>query len=207
MPFMTASRTAFTKIITEGKLDIAFTEEYSPVKFDDTSFYRNKFVKVDGAKGVDVIAVRKNQLLFMEIKDCEGDEPNNRWRIVPNNRKRDTTATAVNTENRDSVDIEVAQKVTMSLACLVGAMRQKDTDYIHNEWNGIPERLDLGRIPEIHIILFLTGDFSTKRMGEKMILSKLQRSIETKLGWLKCRVLVENMSTQKKKYYEARRRL
>lgn len=206
MPFMTVSRRVFTKIITEGQLDIAFTDEYSAVKFDDSSFYRNKFEKFSGAKGVDIIAVRQKQLLFMEIKDCEGNESNNRWRVAPNNKKRDTTATMVDTENRDSVDIEVARKVTMSLAGLVGAMRQKDTDYIRGEWSGIPEQLDLGKVSKIQVILFLTGDFSTKSRSEKMVLTELQRSIESKLGWLKCSVLVENMSTQKKKYYEARRR-
>lgn len=194
-------------IMTEGSLDIVFDESYCAVKFDDSLFYRKRFEKnLDGAKGVDCIAVSKDHLLLLEIKDCEGHESDNRWRVSPNNRKRDTSATPVDTEGRDSVDIEVAKKVTMSLAGLVGAMRQKDTDYIRSEWNGIPEQLDLGKVSEIQVILFLTGDFSTKSWSEKMVLTDLRRSIASKLRWLNCSVLVENMSTQKKKYYEARRR-
>ena len=193
-------------IMTEGSLDIVFDESYCAVKFDDSLFYRKKFEKnLDGAKGVDCIAVSKDHLLLLEIKDCEGHESDNRWRVSPNNRKRDTSATPVDTEGRDSVDIEVAQKVIMSLACLVGAVRQKETDYIRNEWNGVPDQLDFRNIPKICVVLFLTGDFSTKTRTEKMILRGLQESIESKLKWLKCLVLVENMSTQRKKYYHVRR--
>lgn len=194
-------------IMMEKTLEIEVNDPYTAVKFDDSLFYQKKFSpSLDGAKGVDVIVSGKDHLLFLEIKDCEGHEPDNRWRIFPKNKKRDTTATKVNVDGRDSLDIEVVQKVVMSLACLVGAVRQTDTDYIRNEWNGVSYQLDLGKIPEICVILFLTGDFSTGTRTEKAVLTALQKSIASKLKWLKCRVLVENMETQRKKYYEIRRK-
>ena len=58
---------------------------------------------------------------LIEVKNCTGDEANCRWRIVPDNKKRDTVYTEVDIKERDSLDIEMAHKVAMTLAALCGA--------------------------------------------------------------------------------------
>ena len=91
------------------------------IKFDDTKFYREYFNKLPEAKGVDFISVGKNKIAFIEVKNCIGDEGNCRWRIAPNNQKRNSTHTSVNIGERDSLDIEVSQKIAMTVAALMGA--------------------------------------------------------------------------------------
>ena len=46
------------------------------IKFDDTRFYRECFNKMPGSKGVDFISTNKNQIAFIEVKNCTGDEGN-----------------------------------------------------------------------------------------------------------------------------------
>ena len=44
-------------VLTEGELQFTFPGERA-IKFDDTEFYRKRFNKLTGAKGVDFICVR-----------------------------------------------------------------------------------------------------------------------------------------------------
>ena len=74
------------------------------------NFIEITFNKLPEAKGVDFISVANDKIAFIEVKNCTGDEGNNRWRITPDNRKRNTTHTSVDVEGRDSLDIEMAQK-------------------------------------------------------------------------------------------------
>ena len=76
-------------ILTEGNLRFTFSSDYA-IKFDDTFFYRKSFNPMPGAKGVDFICDSNDFLLFLEVKDCLGREAENRWRIAPNNEKRDS---------------------------------------------------------------------------------------------------------------------
>lgn len=82
-------------IIEESGLKFQFPENDTVIKFDDTKFYRDYFNKLPEAKGVDFISVDKNKIAFIEVKNCTGDEGNCRWRIAPNNQKRNTTHTSV----------------------------------------------------------------------------------------------------------------
>ena len=100
----------------ESGLKFQFPENETVIKFDDTKFYRDYFNKLPNAKGVDFISVDKYKIAFIEVKNCIGDEGNCRWRIAPNNQKRNKTHTSVNVEGRDSLDIEMAQKTAMTIA-------------------------------------------------------------------------------------------
>ena len=117
----------------ESRLKFLFAENDTVIKFDDTKFYRDYFNKLPEAKGVDFISVAKDKIAFIEVKNCTGDEGSNRWRIVPDNRKRNTTHTSVNVEGRDSLDIEIAQKTAMTIAALVGAKSFGNTKECLNE--------------------------------------------------------------------------
>ena len=104
----------------ESGLKFGFPEGTSVVKFDDTKYYRHFFNALPESKGVDIISVGEDAIAFIEVKNCLGEEGNNRWRIAPDNQKRDTAARTVEVEGRDSLDIEVSQKVAMTLAALDG---------------------------------------------------------------------------------------
>ena len=111
----------------ESGLKFGFPEKSMVIKFDDTLFYRNYFNKFPGSKGVDFVSVSSNMIAFIEVKNCSGDEGNCRWRIAPDNKKRDTVPTEVDIKERDSLDIEMAHKVAMTLAALCGAKSCEST--------------------------------------------------------------------------------
>ena len=107
----------------ESRLMFQFAENDTVIKFDDTKFYRDYFNKLPGAKGVDFISVAKDKIAFIEVKNCTGDEGNNRWRIVPDNRKRNTTHTSINVEGRDSLELGIdhynAQTIDIGLIAVL----------------------------------------------------------------------------------------
>ena len=73
--------------INESRLSFVFSEETKAYKFDDDKFYRKEFNNMSGSKGVDIIASSDKFIHMIEVKNCVGDEKNNIWRIVANNKK------------------------------------------------------------------------------------------------------------------------
>lgn len=191
---------------TESGIKFEFKDEFSVEKFDETSFYRQSFNKLPNSKGVDFIAKNSEIILLMEVKNCRGNESDNRWRIATNNKKVSTAPTSVDTEGRVSIDIELAQKIAMTLACLVGAnsksiYQKSDTLKPYAE---MISSLDISiEKKKIKVVLFLEGDFSSRTRSEKMIMKDLKDSIKEKLDWLNCRILVENINTHVKDIYSA----
>ena len=58
------------KAITEKRLTFEFPDNFDVIKYDDTQFYRKKFIKIsDGVKAVDIIAVDHSTTYLIEIKD------------------------------------------------------------------------------------------------------------------------------------------
>ena len=110
-------------IVSESDIEFTFGEQYGNLvlKYDDTPYYTERFNAQPDAKAVDFIAVSDKHYVLIEVKNCIGDESGNRWRIAPNNQKRDTAgADGRDVSTRDSLDIEVAQKTAMTLAGMVG---------------------------------------------------------------------------------------
>lgn len=187
------------EIREESGLKFGFPDGSNPIKFDDMKYYRNLFNALPGAKGVDFITADKDSIALIEVKNCTGDEGNCRWRIFPNNQKRDTSSTRVNVEGRDSLDIEVSQKVAMTLAALIGAKsygeRKESIDELENIINAVFSEDFAKAKKKKYIILFLEGDFGGHTRSKKMIMENLQRSLNTKMKWLDCRVSVVDSST------------
>ena len=187
------------KIKEESGLKFLFPQNDTVVKFDDTKFYRDYFNKLPEAKGVDFISVAK------EVKNCTGDERNCRWRIAPNNQKKDTTHTVVNVEGRDSLDIEVAQKTAMTVAALTGAKSFGDTKECLEELKEYIQFLSSDRFSDDskkkYVILFLEGDFGSRTRSKKMIMKELQDSMNKKLQWINCRVSVVDSDTYNPKIF------
>lgn len=107
--------------IEESNLTFVFPEGIVPLKFDNIEFYRDSFGKMPSGKGVDIIADSSDMLQLIEIKNCTGHEPENRWRTSVNNSKISSAPVTLDVKDRDSLDIEVAKKVASTIACLYGA--------------------------------------------------------------------------------------
>lgn len=190
----------------ESRLKFSFPEKNKVIKFDDTDFYRDYFTKLPEAKGVDFISVGKKEIAFIEVKNCTGDEGNCRWRIAPDNKKRDTTHTIVNIDGRDSLDIEVAQKVAMTISALNGAKTFEDRKECVKELNPFYKFMTNDSIADDekrkYVILFLEGDFGCESRSKKMIMQSLQDSMNKKLQWLNCRVSVVDSDTYDSKIFQ-----
>ena len=186
-------------MIEESRLKFEFPDRSRAVKFDNTDFYRKYINKAPNTKGIDFLVDDKKRLVFLEVKNCKGDESNNNWRVVPNNRKHDTSKTTVTVEDRDSLDIEVAEKVRQTIAALVGVQSLKNTRKAAEEISIFAEALMSEKIlddsKEILVILFLEGDFGCQTRSKKAIMKGLQDSLNVKMQWLKCRVSVVDSDT------------
>lgn len=208
MRCMIGSRGLFMEnnVREESGLKFQFPENDTVIKFDDTKFYRDYFNKLPKAKGVDFISVDKNKIAFIEVKNCIGDEGNCRWRIAPNNQKRNKTHTSVNVEGRDSLDIEMAQKTAMTIAALIGAKSFGDTKECLCELREYIQFLSKDAFSDNskkkYVILFLEGDFGGKTRSKKMIMKALQDSIKKKLKWINCRVSVVDSDTYNTKLFQ-----
>lgn len=150
-------------VIEESDLTFKFPESCQVVKFDDTDFYRRKFNKLPEAKGVDIISNSEEAIQFIEIKNCIGHEPENIWRTSINNSKIESAPRALDVENRDSLDIEVAKKVAATIACLYGAWtegkRTEKAEFLDAFWKGLTDSGIPRDKKKIMVILFLEGKF------------------------------------------------
>ncbi len=190
----------------ESGLKFQFPKNDIVIKFDDTKFYRDYFNKLPGAKGVDFISVDNDKIAFIEIKNCTGDEGNCRWRITPNNQKRNTTHTTVDVEGRESLDIEVAQKTAMTIAALIGAKSFGDKKECLAELKEYIQFLSNANFSDDskrkYVILFLEGNFDSRTRSKKMVMTALQDSLNKKLQWLNCRVSVVDSDTYDSKVFQ-----
>ena len=193
------------EIREESGLRFRFPDDSKIIKFDDTVFYRKFFNALPDSKGVDFIAVEKDSLSFIEVKNCTGDEGNCRWRIFPNNQKRGTSHTQVNLDGRDSLDIEVPEKVAMTLAALAGAKSFEGSKTSVEELKDIQNTIFSEDFSDDkkkkYVILFLEGDFGGHTRTKKMIMSELQRSMNVKMRWLNFKVSVVDSSTYDEKIF------
>lgn len=207
MQYTTENRGLFmeTNVKEESRLKFYFPKKSTVIKLDDTKFYRDYFNKFRESKGVDFISVDKNTIAFIEVKNCTGDEGNCRWRIVPDNKKRDTSHTSVIVNGRDSLDIEVTQKLAMTIAALVGAKSFGNTKDCLKELQECIQFMSDDAFSsdskKRYVILFLEGDFGGKTRSKKMIMKSLQDSINRKLQWINCRVSVVDSSTYDTKLF------
>ena len=118
---------------------------------------------------------------------------------------QNTTHTVVNVEGRDSLDIEVAQKTAMTVAALTGAKSFGDTKDCLEELKEYIQFLSSDRFSDDskkkYVILFLEGDFGSRKKTKKMIMKELQDSMNKKLQWINCRVSVVDSDTYNPKIF------
>ena len=119
--------------IKEKSLSFLFSSASHAIKFDDTAFYRKRFNNLPSAKGVDIIATSAQWVQLIEIKDCRGHESENRWKTAINNSSIGLAPNNIDGDHKNSFDIEVAKKVSSTLACLYGAWTKKEQMDITSE--------------------------------------------------------------------------
>lgn len=200
--------------IEESGLHFIFEEGVQAVKFDNRLFYRNDFNKMPFSKGVDILADSREAIQMIEIKNCTGHEVENMWRTSVDNSKISSAPQGLDVENRDSLDIEVARKVASTITCLYRAWSKSERSERAAElatfWKGLCAPGILKDKKKLLVILFLEGDFSKgcpKTRSKKMMMKRIQDSINAKLAWLNCQVSVVDSDTYKERWFmmEARR--
>lgn len=195
--------------IEESNLTFEFADGTQAIKFDDTGFYRQAFNKMPSSKGVDILANSKDVIQLIEIKNCTGHEVENMWRTSVNNSNLKSAPHDLDVEDRDSLDIEVAKKVVSTVTCLFGAWTKSERSEKAQElvefWKGITDQKIVNEKKQMIIILFLEGDFAAnapKSRNKKAIMKRLQESINVKLSWLNCKVMVVDSATYNDRYFK-----
>lgn len=195
-------------LIEESGLRFMFDRDNCITKFDEESFYRSEYNKFPEPKGIDILADSKDVVQLIEIKNCAGHEAENMWRTSVNNSKIDFAPHDLDVEGRESLDIEVVKKVVSTIVCLYGAWtRSKRTEKaagLLEFWKGINSQRLLNDKKKMLIVLFLEGDFVSngpKSRSKKMMMKRIQDSINTKLSWLNCQVSVVDSDTYNERYF------
>lgn len=186
-------------IVSESNIQFEFPDCCQAIKFDDTEYYRKQFNILPNGKAVDFIAYSQKKYLLLEVKNCVGNEAENRWRIAPNNSKRDTCSTENDVSDRDSLDIEVVQKTASTLAALAAINTGPLPQKIVSECYSFAEEffkndIRLGK-KELVVLLLLEGEFGSYTRNDNFVRRELRKSIEKKLKWLNCIVMVESISS------------
>jgi hypothetical protein len=196
----------------EGNLSFQFPQKYQELKFDDTNFYKSKFMSyMPDGKGVDCIAFSESEFILMEVKNFSGYEKDNIWRThtdsaVVNIEKQDIGKRIANNKYSldESLDIEVSKKVAMTLSCLLGASTENrltaDDDFRLYAKELLSKKYGAGE-KNIIVILFIEGKFNAKTRTKRMIMEDLQKKILKKLSWLNCKVRVVDSTTHGDKYF------
>lgn len=97
-------------VIVEGQLAFHFPEDWQASKLDQWSFYRNQFANVcGGAKAIDILAIAPGRASI--------------WQIEVKDYRQHPRTKVINLAD------EVAQKVRDSLAALVAAKANANTDH------------------------------------------------------------------------------
>ncbi len=183
-------------VMSESGIQFDFDNSFEVIKYDDTPFHKNQFNKLPGSKAVDFVAASNQRVVFMEIKNCLGDEANNRWRIANDNTKRDTIPTGHDVKDRDSLDIEIPEKVAMTMAAL-GGVYSHPVPYRNSE-EILPFAKPLfseevvQEKRKINIVLVLEGTFGNglETRDDKAIRRTIGQYMEKRLKWLCCTVSV-----------------
>lgn len=194
--------------IRESDLMFTFAGQISVSKFDDAKFYRSAYNKLPNGKGVDIIADSPDMLQLIEVKNCSEHESENLWRTSTDNSKLSSAPADLDIDSRESLDIEVSKKVASTIACLYGAWTKSGQSAAAQElsctWKDFiaPQIQTLEK--QMIVILFLEGNFDnpkSKTRSKKMIMKRLQDSINKKLSWLNCKVSVVDSATYNRRCF------
>ena len=168
-------------VITEGKLEFTFDDDWQVLKWDDHPAYRNGIGKLDETKAVDVLGLyRKNELFLIEIKDFRTDPIPNQERIGA------------------PLAVEVGQKTRDTLAGMIAALRHRPDS---EKWSVFVEALT-DRDRHIRVVLWMEDVPTTSlRVSRRIAKAKadsnagiMLNALKQKLPWLTRRVMVASQA-------------
>ncbi len=174
--------------ITEGKLTFHFPTEWQAISYDaPDGFYKTvvQCVPLD-FKAVDILARSPlDTFTWIEIKDCVGNETENRPRFSGQDsaelvaskawiKQQGWEAQVIAKRAKSYLADEVAHKVVDTLTGLVTSIRQADTTLEKFHPSLYHQKLD--------IVLFLTLNDSPK--DYKRLASRLSQAIRSRLHFL-----------------------
>ena len=182
--------------IRESDMLFSFHEDVAAIKYDDTTFYRERYNAIEGSKGVDIIADSAYALYFVEVKNCEGSaESQDAWRRRYSGSR-----------NMDDLASEIASKVAHTCACLAGVSTFGERNADAASLLDFAAALHSANIASLEkkllVLLYLEGDFSCKSRPNDAIYRELQNRIKKHLKWLNCRVSVVSTKTDHPRDYE-----
>jgi hypothetical protein len=138
------------------------------IEFDKHPDYY-KIEKLDKTKGVDFLAVNRDTLCLIEVKNFKFHRIDNKYRL---------------TQSGNELMSEVALKVRDSLACIVAANRNSTNDKII--WDKTL-RILADNEKELIVILWLEKDLERRKPSERRQKVKkydYKRTLHNKLKWL-----------------------
>lgn len=166
--------------ITENRLNFQFAEDWNAIKFDDTAWHQVQMKS--RLKAMDILACHNQQHWWIEIKDCQGFETENRPRLSQNE-------SAEVKEARDWVDAkgwkpivsvsrkkafivdEILEKMRATLVSLTIASRVNHPDLSAFSVSASqPEKLT--------IVLLLTWDIKDFKRMARLLQQKLTTALQ-----------------------------
>lgn len=178
-------------VIQENRLEFSFRDGTQAIKYDDTPFYRQRYERLPGAKGVDILAVSPTVFYIIEVKDCSDTAQNqDKW------RRSFSQELGMNT-----LAEEIALKVAHTCAALVGVKTFGERCAAGEVLQPMANSLTNNDIPQLKkrllVLLYLEGDFSCQTRPNEEIYRGIRDRIARKLKWLNCYVDVVSTSTHK----------
>lgn len=162
--------------LVEGGLRLTFPAGWQALKFDDTSWHRQRF---GHHQAMDVLATHSGQHWWIEIKDCEGFEQDNRPRMSPAEPQEvEQARTWVKSQGLESrvrltrakpfIIDELIEKLRSTLVSVLAAKRQGEAElqpYVAVYDQGMP----------FSVILLLTWDIADFNRLAQRLQQKLNR--------------------------------
>jgi hypothetical protein len=104
------------------------------------------------------------------------------------------------------LDIEVADKMAMTLAALVGVRSFGENRPSNEELDDIANTFMTKYLTDDkkvkYVILFLEGNFGGHTRSKRTIMHGLQTSLQNKMRWLNCKVSVVDSSTYQNNIFQ-----
>ncbi|WP_341301278.1 DUF6661 family protein [Lysinibacillus sp. FSL H8-0500] len=156
--------------LIESNMNFEFPEDIKVIKLDDTTFYREHFMKLPSSKSIDFLIEDNNNFLLIEVKN---------FKLALKNKD---TKNRFQTGNKDSLSLEVAMKVRDSISCILGATRTSQENEISSYKNILKHNINLKVI-----LLLIPPPFYTERENIAIKMA-LQVDLKKKLKWLNAKI-------------------
>jgi len=167
--------------VTEGRLTFHFPEGWQLAKYDDSTWYRQRMKS--RLKGVDILAQDGGRThWWVEVKDCEGYEPENRPRLSGTDpteviharqwvEQQGLKPTVQVARRKPFIVDEIEEKLRDTLAALTIAQREGEPELAGFYAAQAPS-------PTLRVVLLLTWN----QRDFKRLASRLQTRLERALA-------------------------